>query len=85
MDEATMDSAIESLQHRLSADYGPVSVRAGKGCILVNVGGRQAALDVRASIGSAYEGYPVVIQSGSAATATARRKGILTLYPAKPL
>ena len=77
-----IEDAAEDLRYLLSGDdYGPVTVTAGKGTLRVHVGGRHAALDVKAYVGGAYEGYPVVIQSGTTRPATASRKGILTVYP----
>ena len=74
-----IENTAEDVRYLLSGgDYGTVTVTAAKDTLRVQVGGRQAALDVKATFGGAYNGYPIVIQRG---TATASRKGILTVYP----
>ena len=74
-----LDAAAEDLERLLSGENGVASVRAGEGCILVQVSNGTAAGEIRRSYGGAYDGFPIVIQKGTPATA-----GILTLYPDMP-
>ena len=70
-----LDAAVDDFERLISGTDGVTSVRAGKGCILVQVSGGNTAAEIRSSYGAAYDGHPIVIQK-SVATA-----GILTVYP----
>ena len=70
-----LDAAADDFERLMSGTDGVTSVTAGKGCILVQVSGGNAAGEIRSSYGAAYDGHPIVIQQ-SVATA-----GILTVYP----
>lgn len=71
----TPDDAAEVLERLLRNKDGVVSVKPGKGCVLVRVSGKSAALGVRSTYGGGYGGCPVVVERESAAA------GILTVYP----
>ena len=70
-----LDAAADDFERLMSGTDGATSVRAGKGCILVQVSNPSVAAEIRPSYGAAYDGHPIVVRK-SVVTA-----GILTLYP----
>lgn len=62
----TVDEAAEEFERLVSGDdYGVVSVRAGRSSIYVQVSGKGAGATIKSSFGTAYHGFPIVIQRGS--------------------